>query len=182
MLYCSTCNIYSRTTKQHEVHNKTKKHIKMALIPDIPHKSLSKNAKNFTCQYCDFVCCKKGDYNRHILTRKHQIATNSNIDYIQNNNNPSYMCEICSKEYNDRTGLWRHKKNCVLPPTPLSKINPNNNHDNDTSYALDTEIVIDKQTIMAILLQNQEMMTKMMEIMSQIPISAPESSTQCSNV
>ena len=82
------------------------------------------------------------------------------------------MCEICSKEYNDRTGLWKHKKKCLIK----ENINSSEN------FVLDTEIVIDKQTIMSILLQNQEMMTKMMEIMSQIPISAPESSTQCSNV
>jgi len=29
------------------------------------------NIKKFVCVICDFSCCKKGDYNRHITTSKH---------------------------------------------------------------------------------------------------------------
>jgi hypothetical protein len=31
-----------------------------------------KNAENFICEKCDFVCSKKSNYERHILTRKHK--------------------------------------------------------------------------------------------------------------
>jgi hypothetical protein len=31
----------------------------------------SKNIKNFECIVCDFRCCKKGEWGRHILTSKH---------------------------------------------------------------------------------------------------------------
>ena len=33
-----------------------------------------KNINNFSCIYCDFICSKKGDFNRHIKTKKH-LAT-----------------------------------------------------------------------------------------------------------
>ena len=32
----------------------------------------SKNIDQFICETCDFKCCKKGDYNRHISTSKHK--------------------------------------------------------------------------------------------------------------
>jgi hypothetical protein len=70
-----------------------------------------KNDKNYYCNLCHFNTCKLTDYNRHILTQKHisnETATYSN----KKNEKLSYICENCGKEYNDRTGLWRHKKVC----------------------------------------------------------------------
>ena len=32
----------------------------------------------FECKNCDFKCCKKGDWNRHLSTSKHKILINSN--------------------------------------------------------------------------------------------------------
>lgn len=71
----------------------------------------SKNIKKFNCEICNFICCKKGDYDRHLLTRKHKMATyGNNVDIKKT----SYICEICNKEYLDRSGLWRHKKKCFI--------------------------------------------------------------------
>jgi hypothetical protein len=74
-------------------------------------KKTKKNEKKYFCNICDFNTCKITDLNRHNSTQKHirnKLATdsNTNLDKIQ------YICEKCSKEYNDRTGLWRHKKVC----------------------------------------------------------------------
>ena len=114
----------------------------------------SKHINNFTCQLCDFVCCKKGDYNRHVLTRKHKIATNGNMDGIDKS---CYTCDVCKKEYLDRTGLWRHKKKCnntekVSDADDISSTNP---------------ITVDKMLSMfnTILVQNQEFM---MNVISQV--------------
>jgi hypothetical protein len=47
------------------------------------------------------------------LTAKHQSATNSNVLVAKwQKGGKTYICEHCDKEYNDRTGLWRHKKKC----------------------------------------------------------------------
>ena len=70
-----------------------------------------KNDKFYYCNLCDFNTCKLTDYNRHVVTKKHisnETATYSNKKHEKH----SYMCENCGKEYNDRTGLWRHKKVC----------------------------------------------------------------------
>ena len=66
----------------------------------------------FNCETCDFKCCKKGDYTRHTLTRKHKFATYGNNIAIKKTS--PHICEICNKEYKDRTGLWRHKKKCSV--------------------------------------------------------------------
>ena len=35
-----------------------------------------KNADKYSCESCNFKCYKQSDYNRHILTAKHQNRTN----------------------------------------------------------------------------------------------------------
>lgn len=153
MLYCTTCNIYIRTTKQYEVHNKTKKHIKMALIPEISNTNILKNANKFYCEYCDFTCSKQSDWNRHTMTRKHNMEINGNVG--KEINASTYHCNKCKKIFKSGSGLWKHQKKCSVQENMTSS----------QSLMLDTGIVIDKQTIMAILLQNKEMMTKMMEFL-----------------
>ena len=77
----------------------------------------------FFCEKCDFVSCKKYSWDRHILTAKHVKATSSNILATKKGQKGQkviiYACENCNKEYNDRTGLWRHKKNCKINTTHL---------------------------------------------------------------
>jgi hypothetical protein len=74
----------------------------------------SKNIPKFYCNLCDFLCCKKGDWNRHILRQKHINLTLSNdvCDNKTSKNISPYTCNICDKNYNSRNGLWNHKKKC----------------------------------------------------------------------
>jgi len=70
-----------------------------------------KVAKNFRCKFCDYICSKTSDWNKHVLTAKHKTATESTniIAKVAD----LYFCENCQKKYKDRTGLWRHKKKCT---------------------------------------------------------------------
>jgi len=71
-----------------------------------------KNSLIFCCEFCDFNTYKKQDFNRHVSTQKHKnnvLTTNDN-----QKNSKKYICDICEKEYNDRAGLWRHKKSCNI--------------------------------------------------------------------
>jgi hypothetical protein len=69
-----------------------------------------KYAKKYCCKYCDFNACKKNDYDRHLATQKHK----NNISTTDDNEKHAkkHTCDYCEKEYNDRAGLWRHKKKC----------------------------------------------------------------------
>jgi len=108
-----------------------------------------KNANKFHCEQCDFTCSKPSDWNRHILTRKHKMEINGN--YGNEINASVYTCNKCCKIFKTNSGLWKHHKKCLIQ----ANINYSQN------FVLDTGIVIDKQTIMSILLQNQEIMTKL---------------------
>ena len=66
-----------------------------------------KNAKKFVCENCDFVCSKKSDYERHILTRKHK-----NDDKKEQKNAEKNVC-ICGKSFKYRQGLFVHRKTCI---------------------------------------------------------------------
>ena len=73
----------------------------------------SKNITDFVCIDCDFKCCKKGDWNRHILRPKHinnqqKIHNDTNKDI---KNIKQYICD-CGNVYKFHSGLYRHKKHC----------------------------------------------------------------------
>ena len=88
----------------------------------------SKNIKKFYCELCDFECCKKGDYTRHLSTRKHKMVINGNKMVIENLQNPlnDFKC-ICGKSYKHNSGYSRHKKTCTF----INEEEENNNGGNN---------------------------------------------------
>ena len=93
-----------------------------------------KGQNEYICEPCDFVCCKKYSWDRHILTAKHQNATNSNKIATEKEqkgqNEPKeqkFSCDKCNKEFKDRTGIWRHKKKCDLDDLQYSITHSNQN-------------------------------------------------------
>ena len=69
-------------------------------------KERSNSNIKFYCDLCNYTCSKKSVFNNHLTTRKHQMAT------LGNEKMSLYTCNICNKEYTDRTGLWKHKQKC----------------------------------------------------------------------
>ena len=106
--------------------------------------------------YCDFICSKNGEWVRHILTRKHKNATNATEN--QQKSAPEdknlYKC-LCGKKYNNRTGLWRHKKKC-------GQINKTFDYENseDSLFAMDDN----KDLVMHLLNQNKQLQDQIIEI------------------
>jgi len=80
------------------------------------YKKLQKIANSLSCELCDYSCCKKSDFNKHLLSSKHQkknkMMTNDYTKIAEFAKN-IFTCE-CGKEYKHRQGLWRHKKICSL--------------------------------------------------------------------
>jgi len=74
-------------------------------------KKMKKNDKKFCCENCHFNTCKKTNYNIHLQTQKHK----NNISTTDDNgkNEKKNVCNTCEKNFNDRAGLWRHKKKCL---------------------------------------------------------------------
>jgi hypothetical protein len=76
------------------------------------NKNMPKICLKFYCLNCDYGTSKKSSYDNHLLSAKHKKTTENNINMPKICS--KYKCENCEKEYNDRAGLWRHKKKCNL--------------------------------------------------------------------
>lgn len=75
----------------------------------------SKTPQFFLCNYCNFKCSKKGDFNRHLLTEKHKRLINTN-NFTSNTSNDTlleekYSCD-CGRVYKHLSSLYKHKKKC----------------------------------------------------------------------
>jgi len=70
--------------------------------------NINHTKKKFVCEICQFSCGKQSNYNTHISTPRH-IKQHSATSCVENN---TYKCSKCNLSYKDRSGLWRHKKNC----------------------------------------------------------------------
>ena len=66
----------------------------------------------FCCEHCDYTTCSKKDFTKHESTLKHknlQKSTNSNE---KSQKIPNILSCKCGKIYKERSGLWRHRKQC----------------------------------------------------------------------
>ena len=70
-----------------------------------------KTPNKLICEKCNFMCSKKSDFNRHILTAKHLKITDDNEKTLRDN--ASYKCN-CGSSYKFISGLSRHKQKCAF--------------------------------------------------------------------
>jgi len=118
--------------------------------------SMPENAEKFYCEKCDFKCRKKSNWNTHIKTHKHQLnykGVTMNTNLMPQNAN---QCE-CGNTYKFRQGLYKHKKKCSIVQGEC------NSKTNDISVT-----DIDKELLIKMLLKNQDVMDKMIEMMPQL--------------
>ena len=116
-----------------------------------------KIAKQFNCEICDYQCSKQSEWKKHTMTRKHINRTKLNhLEQINSQNSQKiFVCE-CGKEYSARNSLWYHKKKCSIAQGEEMS---NTNNTNTSS------IDVDKEFLVKMLLKNQDVMDKLMEIM-----------------
>jgi hypothetical protein len=84
-------------------------------------KNEQKTSDKFFCEFCNYRCCKKYNWDRHLMTAKHSKVTDSEQNGAKNEQNEQneqktikqfknkYFCENCQKSYESRNGLWKHK-------------------------------------------------------------------------
>lgn len=90
---------------------------------DLVTEKANNSSKEYTCHNCNYVTTKKCDFDKHLQTRKHSnntLTSPENIEIIQLK---SYTCATCSKQFNDRSGLWRHQKKCTSTITLNQLVN-----------------------------------------------------------
>ena len=100
----------------------------------------AENANKFVCEKCDFRCCKKSNYDTHLLTYKHQKITEDNPIKCQPSTAISFICPNCNKKYSHLSGLCRHRKICVSVKPEIKPIeNIDSDSDSDTGTDSDSD-------------------------------------------
>jgi hypothetical protein len=103
----------------------------------------------YYCEKCDFKCCKKYSWERHISTSKHIQETIGN--YLGANcakKGQNYSCQNCEKCFQTNAGLWKHKQKCIN-----QNIVQNNNNPSD------------KELMMMIIKDNSELKNMIMKVL-----------------
>ena len=130
----------------------------------------------FECIVCAFICSKKGDMTRHLMTAKHanmiNVTKNSGVLHLKTSN---HICSICSKKYNSRNGLWLHKKNCSVKTNAIDNHNIDNHNIMDSS---NNEIKSLTSLVLELVKSNNEMQKQMVEVCSKMqPVNISNNNT-----
>ena len=136
----------------------------------------SKMFKSYVCNICDYNSCRKSQYDRHLLSLKHQIRTNTN-KCAENSSNTFDMTSIihkqhscqCGKIFKHASSLWNHRKKCDVDDekkhTDSNTILPNLEIDKEMLI----KMLLKNQEVMEnVILKNQDVMEKMIEIIPSI--------------
>ena len=117
-----------------------------------------KTPKKYQCNYCNYTSDNKKDYSRHLSTDKHIMISNDNVNDNKLPINKQNICD-CGNEYKYASGLSRHKKKCNsnYDVVNINEANTNTNNSPTTD--------IEKELLIKMLLKNQDVMDKMIEMM-----------------
>ena len=110
------------------------------------NENVPKSSKIFRCEICDYNTSRKSQYDRHLMTSKHQLSTIST--HFSTEKVPNLQICGCGKKYNDRSGLWYHKKKCQTS-NEITSENVSNNEfvesDVNTILKIKDDMIIDLQ-------------------------------------
>jgi len=101
-----------------------------------------KNAKKcikFNCKICNFNTSNKYNYNKHIMSAKHERLTGD----LQKNAEKcliEYKCE-CGKNYQHRQSLYNHKKKCDF----IDKEKDDNSKEEIINNEIDNNFLVNKE-------------------------------------
>ena len=77
-------------------------------------KKCQKMPNAYNCETCNFTCSKKSNYDKHLLTRKHQMLLNASKMLVEKIPH-EFTCD-CGKTYKHAPSYYRHKKECKKMP------------------------------------------------------------------
>ena len=149
---CEKCDYLSFKKTDYSKHLTTRKHKMMTeMMTNDDEKvekvekieKIEKNEKKYFCEKCDYLTCKKTDFNKHLITYKHKMINNEveKIEKVEKVEN-KYLCNECNASLSSRQSLWRHKKYCE--------------HDKINEITDVSNNVIDKDFLLTFMKENQK--------------------------
>jgi hypothetical protein len=145
-------------------------------------KKCKQNPKIYECYLCDFVTSNKSNYNIHLTTDKHKtnhLATIGNTMETNKFHKSQFVCHNCSKEYKDRTGLWKHKKKCCQS-TIIEDHNDTNLKPKET-LGYDANLERLTNVVLEVLKQNTELTKQISALSKQSTINSHNTNTNNSH-
>ena len=117
----------------------------------------SKSSKFYECKLCDYITSRNSQYQRHLLTDKHEKNQKSTFCQQKstkiNQKVPFFVCD-CGRNYKERSGLWRHKKVCEHNTTNNVIIEKNDNDNNNMDVIKEhAESITDKDELILFLIK-----------------------------
>ena len=114
---------------------------------------LAKTSYKFYCETCDYGTCKKFNFDVHCCSIKHKnnVSETNGNGLLAKTCNTKNVCDICEKNFQNRSGLWKHKKKCK------------NEESNDV-----LDILSDKNIILELIKSNTETQKQMLEMANKI--------------
>lgn len=135
------------------------------------NKFVPKNPQKFSCINCDYFTCSLKDFNKHLLTQKHQrlMATN-NLSQKIPKNPVTFACK-CGKNYKHLSSLCKHKKTCQIEA-------------NEKETELKYQQKIDKltETVIDVVTKNSELTKQLIELSSKPMVNNVNSNNKTFNL
>jgi len=184
--YCDFCNYRCNKIIHWNRHLSTKKHLKR-------EENNQYGNQKYECLQCNFVCMKESDWTRHLLTSKHKYkrdtddqstsyneeintedstykrsSDTSSTKHEKDNTIYYFKCKYCDKEYNARSSIWYHKKNCVQKKQQQKQ---QKQQKQQTKHQLQDENLFTKEIIIDLLKQNKDLQTHIIEMSKESKIT-----------
>jgi len=115
-------------------------------------KKMHKNADNFICEKCDFICYRKSNYNIHLATAKHKMLEDAGQKMPKNA--LPYECE-CGKKYKHNQSYYRHKKTCCYENKEII-LTTHENIPTDCNFTILNLLSQNKELMNLLVIQNKE--------------------------
>ena len=139
-------------------------------------KEIVKNEKNlikYYCNYCEFKCSQKCDWERHILRPKHIFNQDRSVKETKKLEK-NFFCD-CGKKFKTNSGLWKHKKQCLGTNKEYEKESEKEDEKEDEiedEYMYQGINIRDKDALVLHLLkQNGDLQNKIIEMSSQTSVT-----------
>ena len=140
-------------------------------------KNSPKLAKKYYCKTCNYKCSKESDYNKHLVTRKHQNASKGLTNTDKNSPKlADFECE-CGNTYKHRQSLYKHQRNCYIFQKTIIEPYKENSHNvllnNFDAEKMKNEISKDTQSdfkdlVLLLLKENKEIQKNFVEMIPHI--------------
>jgi hypothetical protein len=178
---CKNCDYITSRHNDYIKHNSTAKHqtaMKNGNLELNGIENFTTRKTLYTCITCDYNTSHKGDFTKHNSSVKHMKKSQQ----IENNDTQQHTCNVCNKEFNTQSGLWKHRKKCVQEQHNISNeqnickvIDKNPEEENKVSITnnipmdLILEVIKQSKEIQNVLIeQTKELQNKLLEKENQL--------------